>query len=222
LQNLAFYIPNYQRGYRWTRQQVEDLLNDIFEFSQKDNAGIYCLQPLVVVKRSSNERLLDKVHAAKDLDEVKRIVNGQWEVVYGQQRLTTIRLILEVLGQSRFYDIEYETREDSADFLNAFTAAEAAGENAEEKNNIDFYHIYQAATVIREWLEKIDKNVLLNLVKFIWYETEEDPKEVFARLNIGKISLTNAELIKALLLNKSNFDSTDDDKIRLWQQEIAM
>lgn len=228
LQNLAFYIPDYQRGYRWTQRQVDDLLNDIFEFSQKDNAGIYCLQPLVVVKRSSDGQLLDKVHAAKDLDEVKRIMNGQWEVVDGQQRLTTIRLILEVLGQSRFYDIEYETRENSAAFLNRITDTEA-------ETNIDFHHIYQAVTVIRQWLKektdekKIDEekkklfqNILLNRVKFIWYETEEDPKEVFTRLNIGKISLTNAELIKALLLNKSNFDSSDDDKIRLWQQEIAM
>ena len=240
LKNLAFHIPDYQRGYRWTRRQVEDLLNDIFEFSQKDNAGIYCLQPLVVVKKSSNEQLLDRVHAAKDLDEVKRILNGEWEVVDGQQRLTTIRLILEALGHHCFYDITYQTRKDSAKFLNEITAAEAAGEKTEkkaeekEKNNIDFYHIYQAVTVIHEWLEKTDKKkideekkklfqeVLLNRVKFIWYETEEDPKEVFARLNIGKISLTNAELIKALLLNKSNFGSCDDDKIRLCQQETAM
>ena len=229
LQNLAFDIPDYQRGYRWTQRQVEDLLNDILEFSQKDNAGIYCLQPLVVVKRSSNEQLLDKVHAAKDLDEVKRIVNGQWEVVDGQQRLTTIRLILEELGLPRFYDITYQTRENSADFLNGVTTAEAAEEKA-EKNNIDFYHIYQAVSVIGRWLnEKFDEkgkkffqDILLNRVKFIWYETEEDPKEVFARLNIGKISLTNAELIKALLLNKSNFGGSNDDKIRLWQQEIAM
>ena len=264
LQNLAFYIPDYQRGYRWTRQQVEDLLNDIFEFSQKDNAGIYCLQPLVVVKKSSDEQLLDRVHAAKDLDEVKRILNGEWEVVDGQQRLTTIRLILEALEHHRFYDITYQTRKDSAKFLNEITAAEAKT-NAE--TNIDFHHIYQAVRVICEWLlktitglesvsaknvganinscqtvdvirkwleepkklEELKKEtvehfqkVLLNRVKFIWYETEEDPKEVFARLNIGKISLTNAELIKALLLNKSNFGSCDDDKIRLWQQEIAM
>lgn len=231
LQNLAFYIPDYQRGYRWTQRQVDDLLNDIFEFSQKDNAGIYCLQPLVVVKRSSEGQLLDMVHAAKDLDEVKHIMNEQWEVVDGQQRLTTIRLILEVLGHSRFYDIEYETRENSADFLNKITAAEA---KTKTETNIDFHHIYQAVTVIRKWMKekdekKIDEekkklfqNILLNRVKFIWYETEEDPKEVFTRLNIGKISLTNAELIKALLLNKSNFDSSDDDKIRLWQQEIAI
>lgn len=223
LQDLAFYIPDYQRGYRWTQRQVEDLLNDIFEFSQKDNAGIYCLQPLVVVKS----------------------LNKQWEVVDGQQRLTTIRLILEVLGRSRFYDITYQTRKGSAEFLNEIMTTEAAGEKAEEtaekkaeekeKNNIDFYHIYLAVTVIRKWLkEKMDEKkideekkklfqkILLEQVKFIWYETEEDPKEVFARLNIGKISLTNAELIKALLLNKSNFDSGDGDKIRLWQQETAM
>lgn len=125
LQNLAFYIPDYQRGYRWTQRQVEDLLNDIFEFSQKDNAGIYCLQPLVVVPRSSDEQPLDKAHATK--------VNMQWEVVDGQQRLTTIRLILEVLGRFRFYDITYQTRRDSAEFLNGITTVEAAGEKAEEK-----------------------------------------------------------------------------------------
>lgn len=225
LKNLAFHIPDYQRGYRWTRRQVEDLLNDIFEFSQKDNAGIYCLQPLVVVKKSSNEQLLDRVHAAKDLDEVKRILNGEWEVVDGQQRLTTIRLILEALGHHCFYDITYQTRKDSAEFLNTITTK---GEK-DAKTNIDFYRIYEAYKKIDEWLKEIDgkqkerfQNVLLNQVKFIWYETQENPKEVFTRLNIGKISLTNAELIKALLLNKSNFDSRDDDKIRLWQQEIAM
>lgn len=224
LQDLEFYIPDYQRGYRWTRRQVEDLLNDIFEFSQKENAGIYCLQPLVVIKKSSEEQLLDRVHAAKDLDEVKRILNGQWEVVDGQQRLTTIRLILEVLN-CPCYDITYQTRENSAEFLNTITTK---GEK-DAKTNIDFYRIYEAYKKIDEWLKEIDgkqkerfQNVLLNQVKFIWYETQENPKEVFTRLNIGKISLTNAELIKALLLNKSNFDRRDDDKIRLWQQEIAM
>lgn len=224
LQDLAFYIPDYQRGYRWTRRQVEDLLNDIYEFSQKDNAGIYCLQPLVVIKRSSEEQLLDRVHAAKDLDEVKRILNGQWEVVDGQQRLTTIRLILEVLN-CPCYDITYQTRENSAEFLNTITTK---GEK-DAKTNIDFYRIYEAYKKIDEWLKEIDgkqkerfQNVLLNQVKFIWDETQENPKEVFTRLNIGKISLTNAELIKALLLNKSNFGSCDDDKIRLWQQETAM
>lgn len=224
LQDLAFFIPDYQRGYRWTRQQVEDLLNDILEFSQKENAGIYCLQPLVVVRKSSDEQLLDKIHQANDLSEVKRLLNGQWEVVDGQQRLTTIRLILEVLQHPHFYDIKYATREKSAEFLNKIARQDTTQEN---KDNIDYHHISQAVIVIREWMEKKNTekflSVLLKQVKFIWYETQEEtPKEVFTRLNIGKISLTNAELVKALLLNKSNFDSADDNKIRLWQQEISM
>ena len=151
LQDLAFFIPDYQRGYRWTRQQVEDLLNDILEFSQKENAGIYCLQPLVVVRKSSDEQLLDKIRQADDLSEVKRLLNGQWEVVDGQQRLTTIRLILELLQLPRFYDIEYATHKESAKFLNEI----ADPTNTEEaKDNIDYHHISQAVIVIREWLEK--------------------------------------------------------------------
>ena len=56
----------------------------------------------------------------------------------------------------------------------------------------------------------------------IWYEsTEDDSIAVFTRLNIGKIPLTNAELIKALFLNSSNFDSGKQGKLRLKQLEIS-
>ena len=229
LRDMAFYIPAYQRGYRWTKRQVKDLLKDIFEFSEKKgNASIYCLQPLVVVKRLSDEEsVMKQIHEAKDLNEVRRllkVLKEQWEVVDGQQRLTTIRLILEVLQQPHFYDIEYETRKDSASFLDSIING-ITGSNVKE--NIDYYHIKQAVNCINDWLEGKDidhfRNVLLHQVKFIWYETQENnPKEVFTRLNIGKISLTNAELIKALLLNKSNFEAEDCSKVRLRQQEIAM
>lgn len=229
LRNMAFYIPAYQRGYRWTQRQVKDLLKDIHEFSEKKgDAGIYCLQPLVVVKRPADESsIMEKIRKTDKLSEVRRILEAskeQWEVVDGQQRLTTIRLILEIFSKPHFYDIEYETRSDSANFLNNIKNKDYV---SVAQNNIDYYHIKQAFDIIGTWLEGKDDarflNVLLNQVKFIWYETHEDnPKEVFTRLNIGKISLTNAELIKALLLNKSNFESEDYSKVRLRQQEIAM
>lgn len=195
LQDMAFYIPTYQRGYRWTQQQVKDLLKDILEFSEKKgNAGIYCLQPLVVVKRlSDKDSVMKRIHEAKDLSEVRRLLKEQWEVVDGQQRLTTIRLILEVLQQPHFYNIEYETRKDSASFLNSIMNGIP---DSNGKENIDYYHIKQAVNFINDWLKRKDidrfRNVLLHQVKFIWYETQEsNPKEVFTRLNIGKISLTN-------------------------------
>ena len=219
LQDMAFYIPAYQRGYRWTQQQV-------IEFSEKKgNASIYCLQPLVIVKRLSDEdSVMKRIHEAKDLNEVRHLLKEQWEVVDGQQRLTTIRLILEVLQQPHFYDIEYETRKNSASFLDGIMNGIP---DSNVKENIDYYYIKQAVNCTNNWLKGKDidrfRNVLLHQVKFIWYETQENnPKEVFTRLNIGKISLTNAELIKALLLNKSNFPNDDYSRVRLRQQEIAM
>ena len=70
-----YFIGGYQRGYRWTPLQVTQLLDDIREFTKRQNPqenDFYCLQPLVM--RVSEE--------------------GGYEVVDGQQRLTTLMLIL--------------------------------------------------------------------------------------------------------------------------------
>ena len=57
-------------------------------------------------------------------------------------------------------------------------------------------------------------NFLLKSVKVIWYEVDydEDPISLFTRLNIGKIGLTNAELIRALLLRRVPNDPDRDKK----------
>ena len=214
LSQYSFYIPAYQRGYRWTEQEVNDLLNDINEFipreiSDTEEKTWYCLQPVVVKSRSENE----------------------YEVIDGQQRLTTIYLILHYLNQDfvekrrdKLFSIDYQTRTDSKEFL----------QNPDEENDtcIDFYYMHKAYETIDEWFNlrendaSFDKNDYRSKLKFhtkvIWYETTEDnPITVFTRLNIGKISLTNAELIKALFLNGSNFKSGNADRMRLRQIEIA-
>lgn len=207
LLGMKFLIPHYQRGYRWSEQQVNDLLKDIKEFLDSPLADseekFYCLQPLVVKKRNEN-----------------------WEVIDGQQRLTTIFIILSYLkdkGHSaeHLYSLEYETRKGSADFLKNITASR---ENAE---NIDYYHMAKACKTIETFFREKDSakpfaDKLLPQVKFVWYEPDDpDPIEVFTRLNIGKIPLTNAELIKALFLNRSNFNAKDADTLQLRQREIA-
>ncbi|MDH6534181.1 DUF262 domain-containing protein [Parabacteroides sp. 52] len=230
LQGMNFFIPNYQRGYRWTKQQVKDLLDDINEFMNKKHEGFYCIQPLVVKKGIPNDRKFDfkeKLSAINDKDnllqETEKIISEftKWEVIDGQQRLTTIFILLSHLTKGNHYLIEYETRPDSEAFLAQINA------NAEDPN-IDYYHMIEAKKQIAEWFEiKAEDsanflNTLLEKVKFIWYESKnENPIKVFTRLNIGKISLTNAELIKALFLNRSNFRGNDSQKIRLQQQEIA-
>jgi uncharacterized protein with ParB-like and HNH nuclease domain len=99
-----FFIPSYQRGYRWTDRQVKNLLDDIWNFrlnsDNEDKKAFYCLQPIVVSKS-----------------------NGEWEVMDGQQRLTTIFIILEYLKEGlaffskQNFSIRYQTRTDSEEFL---------------------------------------------------------------------------------------------------------
>ena len=227
LSGMKFFIPSYQRGYRWTEQQVNDLLNDIKEFSiykSYDSNEYYCLQP-VVVKRKDSNTLQEIKEKAKSIEEVKALLKGQWEVIDGQQRLTTIYLILKAIANINQYELDYETRDKSKAFLKELSEKSDANDE-----NIDFYHMSLAYECINEWKEKIGnkeqlsqfKEILLNRVKFIWYESSgEDPIKVFTRLNIGKIPLTNAELIKALILNSSNFKDSDTNHLRLQQQEIA-
>ena len=225
LKGMSFTIPTYQRGYRWTDIEVKDLLDDIDEFIGQDGGKIYCLQPLVV-RMGDGNGLLEDIRKADSVAKVKKLLkdDAEWEVIDGQQRLTTVYILLVFLLENGtdFYKIKYETRSDSQAFLKNISDKEAG-------KNIDFNHIYNARKTIQEWFDGKDESykheftaVLMDKVKFIWYETDEDnPISVFTRLNIGKISLTNAELIKALLFSSSNFDITDEYAVRLRQQEIA-
>lgn len=206
----SFYIPAYQRGYRWSSRQVIDLLKDIWEFAskrQKQEGEFYCLQP-IVVKRT----------------------NSKYIVIDGQQRLTTLYIVLKYLEQkieddfyiTSFYDLEYETRnkenENSSEFLKKINNIK----EDESKKNIDFYYMNNTFNVIKQWFtdNKINKGDFLNIllkvniieenkqkidiannVRVIWYEIDDENEiDVFTRLNIGKIPLTNAELIKAIFL----------------------
>jgi len=210
-----FFIPSYQRGYRWDNRQVLDLLEDIYEFAHKIKTQneFYCLQPIVL--RYDDETI-------------------HYKVIDGQQRLTTIYIILKYLQESskRFndikkelnnndevkdifefcdiedfkvqepYSIEYETRTNSQDFLNNKLTEKI------NDSNPDYYHMSKAYQTTKEWFKTKNKKLFLDTLmentKFIWYKVDckndKEEIEIFSRLNIGKIGLTNAELIKAMLL----------------------
>src|SRR5690554_2645571 len=194
LRNHRFFVPSYQRGYRWTEQEVIALLEDINEFSTEGGKR-YCIQPLIVKGRE----------------------DGSFEVVDGQQRLTTMYIFMKIASQeirsaTPPFELEYETRSNSADFLKSLSD----DGHLDKDKNIDFYHISIAYEKINQWLDRqLDKSVAIQelntkirkSVFFIWYEIPQhiNPIAIFTRVNLGKIPLTNAELIKALLLNKDNF-----------------
>lgn len=201
---IRYRIPAYQRGYRWTPTQVTQLLEDIRDFTQRENPKpeeFYCLQPLVL-------RVND---------------DDAYEVVDGQQRLTTLLLIMRHFNerlakkyQQKLYLLEYETRPNLAKFLENPDSEKAAA-------NIDYFHIAQAVKTIEEWFVTRDseveaiKDAFLNKTKVIWFQlsSAEKPVAAFTRLNVGKIPLTNAELIRAIFLKRRNGDTASAIQLRI-------
>lgn len=199
LENKKFLIPSYQRGYRWDNE-VNALLDDIRDFTnyKKSDNDFYSLQPIVVKK-----------------DENKYIV------IDGQQRLTTIFLIIKYIENKSFFSIEYETRKQSSEFLENI-----GSKKEDDSKNIDFYYFFQAyKNIINFFTDKANKkdfyNILLNRCKVLWYEIAYNEKEedVFVRLNIGKIPLLEEENIKALFLSKNNGIENINEIAKKWYEE---
>lgn len=197
-----FIVPSYQRGYRWGDDEVTRLLDDIYA----NGANNYCLQP-VVVRRDDKEDL---------------------ELIDGQQRLTTLFILLQYIKREYKprikinFSLDYTTREQSAQYLNDIVKDLA-------ETNIDFFHIYRAYQAIDTWFQRQKNDVvaadhiyehLMEHVKIIWYEVGKtaDPISLFTRLNIGKIPLTSAELVKAMFLSHAGNEDVGREK----QEEISL
>lgn len=229
-----FIVPTYQRGYRWSRNQVEKLFDDIYE----EKGERYYLQPLVISKVNGFEE--------------------KWNVIDGQQRLTTIFIMIGALdyliskhsnniinSSNSPLTLEYESRDSSKRFLSFLTDSKNLtylsieslsqngiweafirnnfGENLER--NLDFEYMLDAYCISIEKLKKIIKSDaynelaefkqrLLNNCKFVWYQirvnegndTRKSEIEQFSKINMGKIELTDAELIKAEMMNPSRLN----------------
>ncbi|MBR2439742.1 MAG: DUF262 domain-containing protein [Lentisphaeria bacterium] len=211
-----FIIPSFQRGYRWEKRQVSDLLEDIKQFANDDNLGdSYFLQP-VVVKWNKDK--------------------SAWEVLDGQQRLTTMLLLLKRLVKKLGED-EREIYQNSLYSITYANRPQLDFDNPRAEDNIDSYYLSVARQVIDDWFkdqaskrQNLDsfKGTLLydqkRQVKIIWYAISENSEDLqsinfFNRLNKGKIPLTNAELIKALFVMDYELHSSEN---RLAAEQLAM
>lgn len=236
-----YFIPSYQRGYRWEKRQIQDLLEDLYSFAcdkGKSDGAFYCLQPIVVKKCDETTKITNNLQSELD--------NNEWyEVIDGQQRLTSIYLLLKYLIDidrcdlysdygKHLFRLSYQTRCGDTDYLSNPSKPSDASPNA--------YYITEAYKNISKWFSSAPETMNIPQVKkvrnrfmelltntkdqfnengyvqVIWYETSDpDPIKTFTRLNIGKIPLKNAELIKALFLQKRD----DSEVSKIQQIQIA-
>lgn len=166
LKGVIFHIDKYQRGYRWGMREIFSLLEDIYSFNTLKES-FYCLQPLVVNQKSENN----------------------YELIDGQQRSTTIYLILKFLLNSDYYSLKYETR-GNEDGVNSFL---------EELNN---YSIPDFSNTKKEELNKT--------ISIFW-------KNEFINVNEIQDSVDNFYFFKAYCLIKWWFYKKSDfekDKLK--------
>lgn len=201
INNTLYVIPYYQRGYRWTGKNVKHLLNDLLLFANAENDdNEYCLQP-IVLQKISNEVYS---HVAHEDDSVIRVVDGQ-------QRLTTLAIILNKLSIPTTWDIYYDSEKKKlSEILDGFI----------KNNSINDYFRTEVSEAVDEFISNNEvKQALVNLFKsnekriaFLEYDidtpTNEDAEKEghksFLRLNDGKTPLTSSELIRALYMVKSS------------------
>lgn len=180
LDGRYFYIPAYQRGYRWTEKQVGDLLRDLLCFANdfanegknKKQDQFYCLQPIIARSISDKEKL--KAIFGEDYNDCI-LEHGVWEIIDGQQRLTTIYLLYKYLLDEKGWDAEklkeeedgkelyhicYATRDGSAAFLESMSMINLKNTNEEDyKQNVDFFHMANAFKYIAEWIRTDGKEI---------------------------------------------------------------
>ena len=182
-----YSIPSYQRGYRWTKGEVTALLNDLADYLASGVSDGYCLQPLV----------LQPVKGRK----------GVYNVVDGQQRLTTLYIIAYALTPNTkpSWNLEYTTEGNKK-------LSDLLDETGQESSiNSEFRR--KAFNAVSSWRDdnpetanKVQHLLATGNVFFLRYliDPEDDGHEVFQRLNANKTPLTSSELIRALFLESDN------------------
>lgn len=205
-ESVTFIIPYLQRAYKWKEKQAKQMLEDFSEFLKQEKT-YYCMQPLAVVKIGDNK----------------------YELLDGQQRLTTLLILWRILFEddkekntSYPYKFEYERDSSGSDTYSFITKFDDIKKG--KYRNIDEYYMSKVYGVINQYFdppEEKKKNVFKKLLKgegkhilFLWYEVNEEEKHTtFAHLNSGKIELTCSELIKAILLSDGNKESLDNNRL---------
>lgn len=212
-ESVTFIIPYLQRAYKWKEKQAKQMLEDFSEFLKQEKT-YYCMQPLAVVKIGDNK----------------------YELLDGQQRLTTLLILWRILFESdekTSYPYKFEYERDSSESGTYSFITESDEIKKGEYGNIDEYYMSKVYGAIRLYFDnpnnkktdeqKADnyKETFKKLLKgegkhilFLWYEVNEEEKHTtFAHLNSGKIELTCSELIKAILLSDGNKESLDNNRL---------
>lgn len=201
LSQNQYIIPIYQRNYAWGKGEISQLITDIKEYFSEDNIDkTYYLGSLVYFKRE----------------------NGDFELIDGQQRHTTLTLINLVL-KSKNYDqvnktnLKFDSRRNTQIYIEKLYDNYSDFENISSKG---VENIQAAINIIQEELNYVDiqkfsTNFYQNVKVFLVEVPQDtDLNHYFEIMNNRGEQLEKHEIVKSLLMGKINENENETKEVR--------
>ena len=193
----TYQIPVYQRNYAWGEGEIATLIKDVHD-SFKSKKDIYYIGTLVTYKRGDNK----------------------YEVIDGQQRLTTIYIILKAMGVQNFRNkLTYSARKISASTIQKLDHYPDLGDEVDKgiRNGYEFAKkALKAIVEQKEWLDF--KQYFLQYVHIIHYRVPKDVdlNHYFEVMNSRGEQLEKHEIVKSVLC-KPLSDEERATFCRVWE-----
>ena len=177
----TYVIPVYQRNYAWEEDEITALIKDVYDSSQKNPKAPYYIGTLVTYKRGDSE----------------------YEVIDGQQRLTTIYIILKALGIKDFRNkLTYSARKVSASTIQKLDKYSDLGDEVDAGIRNGYKYADKAINAIVSEAERKDfQQYFLHNVHIIHYSVPKDVdlNHYFEVMNSRGEQLEKHEIVKSLL-----------------------
>ena len=192
-----YLIPIYQRNYAWQEAQVVQLVEDIADFAEMNNTEqpkkTYYVGTLVVFEKIKNSKIV-------------------YETIDGQQRLTTLSILLSVLNNIFKMQIEFnpllrfESRQTSTKTLDAMYSNKEFSEESNPTMKNAYELIAKSKRLLNQEGRETFKEYLLNHVEILRVSVPEDTdlNHYFEIMNNRGEQLEKHEVLKAQMMSKLN------------------
>lgn len=177
----TYLIPIYQRNYAWEEDEIRALIKDVYDMFHKGKDAPYYIGTLVTYRRGDNV----------------------YEVIDGQQRLTTIYIILNVLDVKNIKNkLTYGARKASAATIQRLGDFSTLGDDVDKGIQKGYMYAEKAVSDIVGKAELTSfKQYFLDKVKMIHYEVPKDVdlNHYFEVMNSRGEQLEKHEIVKSTL-----------------------
>lgn len=201
-----YKIPIYQRNYAWKEPQIRQLIQDIYDYVEIGDKRKYYIGTLVVRSDKGNT----------------------FEVIDGQQRLTTLSMLVAYLKneekeENNYYKnlentITFQCRKVSTDALNKIWESSDVKDVADSISNAYHQILRKSFEDIVKEKEKFKKYLLENVIIYrISVPQDTDLNHYFEIMNTRGEQLEKHEILKAKLLSVFKYNTgTIEFYSRIW------